>query len=796
MRQRLLLDQNWRFALGHAGDVSRDFDFARSRYLIKAGEAKGAANLDFDDSAWQQVDVPHDWAIDLPFDPAGDKDLLDHGYHAIGPDHPESSVGWYRKSFDLPASDNGRRISIEFDGVFRDSSVFVNGHYLGRHASGYTPFRYDISDIANYGGRNVVVVRVDASLFEGWWYEGAGIYRHVWLVKTEPLHVAPNGTTVTTKVGKASAEVTVRTTVVNDSEDAVTFKLITRCHPEGSYATRGISGSRVASVPRSLGRQGSLGMTRARSVRVKAWSSVDIVQKLAVKNPKLWSPDEPNLYLLRCTITLGRRVLDTYDTTFGIRTLRWDANKGFFLNGKPLKIKGFANHEDHAAVGVAVPDALHELRLRKLKETGCNAYRAAHNCATPAVLDACDRLGLLVMAETRQAGSNPEALDNLQRMIVRDRNHPSIILWSIGNEEHTIQWKPVGERIGRSMKRLIRKLDPTRMVTAAMHDRSSAEGFMNVVDVHGWNYTRVGNIEDFRRNNPKRPIVGSEESSVMTTRGVYADDAARGYCSAYDIKTPKWGLTAEAWWTYFAQRPWLAGGFAWTGFDHRGEPIAYKWPNVISHFGVMDLCGFPKDNFYYYQSWWHDPRERTVLHLFPHWNWRGREGEEIDVRAFSNCDEVELFVSNRSHGRRPVVRNAHVAWKVPFEPGRIEAIGYRDGKRAAHHVRETTDGPAAIVLTADHLGDVLNVTAAVHDAAGRAVPTSDNLIAFTVTGPAKILGVGNGDPSSHDPDRAAQRKLFNGLAACTVQCTDDAGEVIVTATSPGLRGGRVAVRVG
>jgi beta-galactosidase len=528
---------------------------------------------------------------------------------------------------------------------------------------------------------------------------------------------------------------------------------------------------------------------------VKAWSSVDIVQKLAVKNPKLWSLDEPNLYLLRCTITRGRRVLDTYDTTFGIRTLRWDANKGFFLNGKPLKIKGFANHEDHAAVGVAVPDALHELRLRKLKETGCNAYRAAHNCATPAVLDACDRLGILVMAETRQAGSNPEALENLQRMIVRDRNHPSIILWSIGNEEHTIQWKPVGERIGRSMKRLIRKLDRTRMVTGAMHDRSSADGFMNVVDVHGWNYTRVGSIEEFRKANPKRPIVGSEESSVMTTRGVYADDAERGYCAAYDVKTPKWGLSAEAWWTYFAARPWLAGGFAWTGFDHRGEPIAYKWPNVVSHFGVMDLCGFPKDNFYYYQAWWSDPRERTVLHLFPHWNWHGRDGAEIDVRCFSNCEAVELLVNNHSHGCQSVFPNSHVAWKVPFEPGRIEAIGFRAGKQLARQVRETTDDPAAIVLTAEHLDDIINVTVAAHDAASRAVTTADNLISFAVTGPAKILGVGNGDPSSHEPDRADKRKLFNGLAACIVQCTGDASEIVVTATSPGLRGGRVAVRV-
>jgi beta-galactosidase len=775
MRERIQLDRNWRFALGHAADVSRDFEFARSRYLIKAGEGKGAAKPDFDDSAWRPVDLPHDWAIELPYDPAGDKELLDHGYHAIGPDHPGNSVGWYRKTFDLPATDVGRRISIEFDGVFRDSSVFVNGHYMGRHASGYTPFRYDITDVSNYGGVNVVVVRVDASLFEGWWYEGAGIYRHVWLGKNDPLHVAPNGTFVTTKLQKTSAEVTIRTRVINDSDARVIFQLKSSIHAGAERQRR--SGSTV------------------KTATLAPWSEREIVQKIRISKPRLWSYDDPHLYRVRSELITRRKVVDTFETTFGIRALRWDADRGFFLNGKPLKIKGFANHEDHAGVGVAVPDALHEIRLRKLKESGCNAYRAAHNCATPAVLDACDRLGLLVMAETRQAGSTPEALDNLARMIVRDRNHPAICLWSIGNEEHTIQWKSVGERIGRTMKSLVRKLDPTRMVTAAMHDRSSAEGFMNVVDVHGWNYIRVGNIEEFRKTNPKRPIVGSEESSVMATRGVYADDPDRGYCAAYDVKTPKWGSTAEAWWTFATQRAWFAGGFAWTGFDHRGEPIAYKWPNVVSHFGVLDLCGFPKDNFYYYQSWWSDPRERTVLHLFPHWNWTRHEGQEIDVRCFTNCDEVELLLDSRSRGRQSVVRNSHIAWKVPFERGTLEAIGYRNGKRVASTIRETTGDPASLHLTCDHFRDVINVMVAAHDDAGREVPTADNLVEFAVTGPAKILGVGNGDPSSHEPDRATQRKLFNGLAACIVQLTGERGEVVVTATSKPLGAGRLRLRV-
>jgi beta-galactosidase len=815
-RERICIDRGWRFALGHAADASRDFEFKRSRYLIKAGEGKGAARIDFDDSAWRALDLPHDWAIELPYDAQGEKDLLDHGYHAIGPDHPEHSVGWYRKTFDLPASDAGRRISIEFDGVFRDSTVFVNGHYMGRHASGYTPFRYDITDVANVGGRNVIVVRVDASLFEGWWYEGAGIYRHVWLTKTDPLHVARNGTVVTSKLRPdGSAEVTVRTTIVNESDDAASLTVNTALeagarHPDGSLSDLRDLGIVTDLRPRDPSARKTRLRTTSSAVaalveraRVASWSSIDVVQKLIVKKPRLWSPDEPNLYTLATTLSRGREVADTCATTFGIRTTRWDANRGFFLNGKPLKIKGFCNHEDHAGVGVAVPDAVHEFRIRKVKETGANAYRAAHNCATPIVLDLCDRLGLLVMAETRQAGSNPEALDNLQRMIVRDRNHPSIILWSIGNEEHTIQWRTVGERIGQSMKRLIRRLDPTRPITAAMHDRSSAEGFMNVVDVHGWNYIAVGDIEGFRRSNPRTPIVGSEESSVMTTRGIYTEDPGRGYCTAYDIRTPKWGSTAEKWWTFFAQRTWLAGGFAWTGFDHRGEPIAYKWPNVVSHFGVMDLCGFEKDNFYYYQSWWSDPAERTVLHVFPHWTWPGREGQPIDVRCFSNCEEVELLLNGESLGRKAMPRNAHLAWSVPYAPGVLEARGFRAGKRVATKRMETTSAPARLAASVawasrpctgeTPVRRVSIVMISALDAAGRFCPTADDEVIFHLTGPARILGHGNGDPSDHMPHGSPVRRLFNGLCQVIVQRDAGRDRVMLDARSDGLAPGSLVL---
>jgi beta-galactosidase len=761
-RERLSLDQNWRFALGHAADVARDFNFARSRSLVKAGEDRGAGSPAFDDSGWREVDLPHDWAIELPLDSKGDKELCEHGFHAVGPDHPQNSVGWYRKTFDVSKSDLGRRISVEFDGVFRDSIVWINGHWLGRHQSGYTSFAYDLTDYLYYGGKNVLAVRVDASMFEGWWYEGAGIYRHVWLVKTAPLHVARWGTFVTSEVGRASARVTIRTTVVNDGDAVASFNLK----------------SQIADSEGKI-----VAVATSRRLKLPPAESTEVVQKIVVKNPRLWSIDEPNLYRVRSILPD-----DQYKTSFGIRTLRWDAKRGFFLNGKHLKIKGTCNHQNHAGVGVAMPDALHELRIKKLQELGSNAYRCSHYAAPPEFLDICDRLGMLVMAENRLAGSSPETLGQFESMIRRDRNHPSVILWSIANEEHTIQWSIAGERIGKTMVNLAHRLDPTRKVTAAMHDRGLGEGFANIVDVHGWNYIKVGDIEAYHKRRPGQPIVGSEEASTVCTRGIYADDADRGYVSAYDTRAPKWGSTAESWWTFFAERPWLAGAFVWTGFDYLGEPIPYKWPCTASHFGIMDLCGFPKDNYYYYQSWWTD---WPVLHILPHWTWPGREGQEIDVRVFSNADEVELMLNGASLGRQVMKRNSHLAWKVSYEPGVLEARGYRGGRQISQSRVETTGSPRRIVLEAERVRDLASVAVSVVDAQGRAIPTADNLIEFELTGPGRILGVGNGDPSSHEPDKASQRRLFNGRCLVLIESAPGRHRFALTARSAGFTEGRL-----
>jgi len=399
---------------------------------------------------------------------------------------------------------------------------------------------------------------------------------------------------------------------------------------------------------------------------------------------------------------------------------------------------------------------------------------------------------MLVLAENRLAGSSPQILGDFESMILRDRNRPCIFAWSIANEEHTIQWSRTGERIGRTMVRRAHQLDPTRPVTAAMHDRGLGEGFANIVDLHGWNYIKVGDIDAFHRRRPNQPILGTEEASTLTTRGIYSEDPQLGYVSAYDRRTPKWGSTAESWWTFYEQRPWLPGAFVWTGFDYRGEPTPYKWPCTGSHFGLMDACGFPKDIYYYYQSWWTNPAQQTVLHLFPHWTWPGREGQLIEVCCFSNCDEVELLLNGKTLDRKPMPRNSHLCLQVPYECGTLQARGFRSGKPITTTTVETTATPAALTMSADRLrlrangADLAAVTVQIVDAKGRFVPTANNSITFTVTGAGHLLGVGNGDPSSHESDKSNHRRAFNGLCLALVQSTDQSGRITLAATSPGL----------
>jgi beta-galactosidase len=733
-RERLLMDFGWRFAFGYPYDTKKDFNHATIyfSYFAKAGYGDGPAAPEFDDRGWRTLNLPHDWAVEAPFAANGSSS---HGYKAVGRNFPDTSVGWYRKSFSIPAADLGRRISIEFDGVFRDSVVWINGFYLGREPSGYSGFRYDLTDYLNYGGTNVIVVRVDATMEEGWFYEGAGIYRHVWLAKTAPLHVVPWGTFVTSEVKGDSADVTARTTVANDGTAVRTFDLEQTILDAGgqSLATRAVQN--VALQPGETG---------------------EFPCVLHVPHPRLWSVESPTLHKLVTTIRTDGAGADRYETTFGIRTIRFDPNEGFLLNGRRVELKGTNNHQDHAGVGVAVPDALQTFRIERLKEMGANAWRCSHNPPAPELLEACDRLGMLVIDENRLMGPSPEQMNQLERMIRRDRNHPSVILWSLGNEEWTIEGNIKGARIASTMQAFAQRLDPTRRTTVA--NSGGWGGISTVIDVVGYNYIRQSNTDEQHAKFPQQPGVGTEESTTRQTRGIYFDDRARAHLAP--LKEASSGGNMEDGWKHYAARPYLAGLFYWTGFDYRGEPNPFGWPQVSSQSGILDACGFLKDGFYYLKSWWTD---QPVLHVFPHWNWPGKEGQEIDVWCYSNCDEVELSLNGRSLGRKAMEKNSHLVWKVKYETGMLLARGFTSGHEITTDRVDTTGAPAAIRLVPDRAKidadgeDVAVIAVQVVDAQGRIVPVAGNEIGFKLEGPARIIGVGNGDPSSHEPDRMVER---------------------------------------
>lgn len=731
-RSRLSMDKGWKFALGHPFDAKKDFNSAVGyfSYLAKAGYGDGAAKPDFDDRGWRSVDLPHDWCAELPFTKDGGHS---HGYKAIGRSFPENSVGWYRKAFTIPESDLGKRISIEFDGVYRCSQVWVNGFYLGTHLSGYDSFSYDITEYLNYGGENVVVVRADATMEEGWYYEGAGIYRHVWLTKTSPLHIPQYGTFVTTTLSGSTAAVTARTTVRNLLGSAATFDI-----REEILNSRG---EVVATATKS-------------GLAVAAGAERELYSSIAIDKPQLWSVDTPTLYCHRVAIVSSGRVVDTYVTRFGIRTVRFDPNEGFFLNGKHLKIVGVNQHQDHAGVGTAIPDALQEWRIKQLKEMGCNGIRTSHNPPTPELLDVCDRLGMLVLNENRLMGINKEHFESLERLMKRDRNHPSVILWSVGNEEWAIEGNIKGARIGEAMLRFAQRLDSSRSFTAAVSGGWD-NGTGMVMPVMGYNYIVQGDIDGHHAKFPWQAGIGTEESNTIGTRGVYSDDRANGRMAATN-RMPE-NVGTESGWQFYAARPFLAGLFFWTGFDYRGEPNPLAWPAVSSQYGVLDLCGFPKDIAFYLKSWWGGS---PVVHLAKHWCWAGLEGKVIDVPVYSNANEVELFLNGKSLGRKAMPQNGHLQWNIPYKAGTLLARGYDGtGRIVASCLQKTAGEASQVALSADRYSisangdDVAVVTVSALDSKGVLVPFASNDVVFEVAGPAKIIGVGNGDPSSHEPDQ-------------------------------------------
>jgi beta-galactosidase len=740
LREKLLFDSGWRFALGNAVDPHGDYEFSTVPFFFaKAGYGDGPASPKFDDRAWRKLDLPHDWAVELPFDPAGS---TNHGSKAIGHNFPQNSVGWYRKSFTASREDQGRSIGITFDGIYRNAQVWVNGFYLGTEPSGYTSVHYDLSTYLNYGAENVIVVRVDATLEEGWFYEGAGIYRHVWLTQTNSLHIAQNGTFVSAEVGDPlaahpDAEITARVHVANESTADAEFTIHQRVEDA--------SGNLVARAD-------------SQPLHLSAASTIEDHTILSVRDAHLWSIETPTLYKLVTTIESHGKLVDRYETPFGIRTVRFDPDHGFFLNGKHVEIKGTNNHQDHAGLGVALPDDINIYRIERLKAMGSNAIRTSHHPPTPELLEACDRLGMVVLEENRAMGTTPEDFDHLQRMIEQDRNHPSVILWSVGNEEWSLEWSPIGERITKAMQDFGRRLDPTRRFTLALS--GSGAGNSLSTDVLGFNYYLQHNVDEMHKRFPLRPIVATEESSSEHTRGIYHDDLDHQHLVAYDFEADGQHASVEDAWKFYQARPFSAGLFYWTGFDYRGETTPFGWPAINSQVGMLDTCGFFKDNAYLLQSWWTD---KPMVHLLPHWNWPGREGQPIDVRVYSNTAAIELLLNGKSLGRKAMPRDSHLEWKVNYQPGLLTARGYDDqGKQTAVDTVETTGKPTEVQLLADHASIVANgrsatvVTVRINDSAHRTVPDAGNYVSFAISGPGHILGVGNGDPASHDPDKYLQ----------------------------------------
>lgn len=773
VREKISFDKDWKFSFGHASDRVKDFGYAIEyfTYFTKAGSIHNAGpyNPGFNDSAWVNVGLPHDWVVRLPFAPEASHS---HGYKTVGYKYPGNSVGWYRKKFRIEEKDLGKHISIRFDGIFRDAVVWVNGFYLGREESGYLPAVYDITEYLRYGEDNVVTVRADASVEEGWYYEGAGIYRHVWLEKTSPLCVVPFGTFVYCDIAApyGRAEVNIETEVANHFPQEAKCSLKQYIYDEeGELVATAESPEEMKVLPEATGK---------------------LKQRLEIIRPRLWAPEHPYLYELQTHVYREGTLCDVYTTPFGIREIRFDPDKGFFLNGKPVKIKGTNNHQDHPGVGIAIPDSLQAYRIRRLKSFGCNAYRSSHHPMTPELLDVCDREGMLVLEENRLSGVNRIHREWLERMIRRDRNHPSVILWSIGNEEWAFEGNPAGTRIAGTMRNYVRLLDPTRPVT---YGNSGGREALKSVDVQGYNYLIQNSIEENRMFFPGWKGIGTEETSGCGTRGIYTDDAGNGRMKAFNRGEHKGTVNIiERGWKFYDERPWLGGLFYWTGFDYRGEPNPLAYPATGSQFGILDYCGFPKDEAFYLKAWWTD---EPVLHIFPHWNWAGHENEEIEVWAYSNCDEIELFLNGKSQGRRKMYKNGHSEWKVKYRPGTLKAVGYRGNKKTMT-ISVATTGPACRiepdpVKTVIKAGrnDLAIVNIRLTDREGRTVPTACQPLQMHIEGDGRILGGGNGDPAFRVSECPAEGspssfglRAFNGLAQVLLQA-DCPGRFTLVVTS-------------
>jgi beta-galactosidase len=802
---------------GSAARIRETFDFG---WKFLKGDSPGAQQPEFSDSAWRSVDLPHDWSIEGPFS---------EGERAQG--SLPTGMGWYRKRFRLPAGYKDRTVVIEFDGIYQNSEVWINGQYLGKRPYGYVAFSYDLSAHLT-AGENAIAVKVDNSKQPNCrWYSGSGIYRHTWLLATNQLHVAYWGTFVTSpRVSKDTAIVQIKTRVKNERKTAATCVLRTNL----------------------LDRDGKAVATAEAMQQMAPNTEYEFVQQVSVDKPRLWSVADPYLYKVHSTVRdQGRGVdeaVDEYDTPTGIREALFDADKGFLLNGERVKLNGVCLHHEAGSVGAAVPERVWERRLETLREMGCNAIRTSHNPYAAEFMDLCDRMGFLVMNEAfdewkvgkGQIGPYGYAnyFDEWYRRDVtdfvhRDRNHPSVVLWSAGNEIGD-QSDPKGAETLRKLLDVFHTEDPTRLVTAGC-DRIASEPASNTVrpeflaelDVVGYNYVdrwrdrkeKYYSID--RAAFPHRRVIGTESGAMGGTRGDYRglvppssqpSDAAAGLRGGGRGRN----IDVEQLWRFVNTYDYVAGDFMWTGIDYLGES---RWPGKGASAGVIDTCGFKKDGFYFYQSQWTD---KPMLHLFPHWNWKGKEGQFIPVACYTNCDTVELFLNGKSvglkgyafprlgmegrYGNSPArarvprtTNDLHLEWDVPYEPGTLKAVGTKDGKVVTTVEVSTTGDPSAVRLSVDRAEiaadrrDVAHVTVEVLDGQGRVVPTADHEVAFVVEGEGKLIGLDNGDPQSHEDYKGARRKAFNGLCLAIVQASGKSGRIRVTAESPGLQPGNLTI---
>lgn len=782
-----MFDKDWKFLREDMAPYTPDDRWGGA----KAGAYDfGAVKDRLDDSGWMDIELPHDYVREGEFTqkitqadnltdiPA--MQSIQSRLHAGGSLEPKPA--WYRKHFTLPENIRDKHIYIKFDGVYRDCDVYVNQMFVGSYRSGYTYFVFDLTDFLHKDGENIISVRVNPTGREGWWYEGGGIYRHAWLLAYEDLLIEPYRLGVSADVDLESKRARID----------ITAEITSRAYESKEGELKAIL----------CDAEGRVICSRTSVFSVDSWGKCTVKQQMEISGEDfhLWDVGDPYLYTIKAFLTDKKTGICAEESVenIGLKKAQFTADDGFYLNGRKLLIQGFCAHHDHAGCGIGMPDGVVEYRLRKMQEMGMNAYRSAHHQPSDVLLDLCDRLGILVFSETRRMSSAEEDLEQLRKLILQGRNHASVFLWGIGNEEINVQHKPETILTTERMKREIAKLDPVRPVTAAVVCWDGKEHFPDAhkyfdvtkhLDIMGFNYCMTA-WEDYHEHIPDQPVIITEiDAANSSTRGIYATNEKEGHFFTLDpdnrTKCTNGDRAAgrkeigEREWKYTAEHPWLAGAFLWTGIDYRGEPTPMPWPAVSSFFGVLDHCGFAKDSFYYYKSWW---TKAPMIHLFPHWNHAGKEGQRITVYAYSNLDRVELFVNGKSYGAKEPENCWYLSWEdVVYEPGELKAVGYRGEERyeeivrttkAVHHVEIEKYGENC--FTEDPIS-IFNVKLV--DENGDIVPDACDEITFELGENTQLIGTGNGDQASHESDLSLRRHAFNGLAQIIVRSE---GEPLVT----------------